>query len=188
MSIVTSYLARWELLPPRTRLLLAAAAAVIAFVFTYHTAVGPLAEATSRDQTRHEANLRKLAAVEGASSRSLAPSAFAGKTLAGLSAARVVEALTQAAHQNGIQRITFKTGAIAPASQPSADPAPPVNVVRMPVSVEIEAQGGDFANYLDALAKLPIPLSIESFEMKVDKALDPALRIRMELEAYGKPA
>lgn len=188
MSVVNDFDAQWATLPARTRLLVLLAAAVVGFVAAYHLAIAPLTRSTRALEARHAENSRKLARIEGESTRPQPPSAFAGKRLGELSAARVVEALTQAAHQSGIQRITFKTGPPAAVTAAAGEEVPQENVARMPVKVEIEAQGGDFAAYLDNLGKLPIPIAVETFEMKVDEALDPALRIRMELEVYGKPS
>jgi hypothetical protein len=194
MSAVQTFQESWEAFPARTRNLLAAAIAVLAFVIVYHIAIVPLSRSTGTLRARQAENVRKLALIKDRSGSHPIPAALAGKTLGLLSAARVVEALTQAAHANGIQRINFKTGPTSPVAAPADAPAPGEfaapreNASRMPVTVEIEAQGGDFAAYLDGLAALPMPLSIESFDMKVDKALAPTLRIRMEMEVYGSPA
>lgn len=181
MSNLMTMGSRWAALSARTRALLAAAAAVLAFTLAYHAAIAPLAARTKAERAVLAQNARKLAAAEAEAAKAPGRSAFAGKRLGPLSAARVVEALTEAAHRSGIRRVTFKTGATAPVDGSPDGP----RAARMPVSVEIEAQGGEFANYLENLGNLPIPLAIETFEMSTDDALAPALRIRLALEVYG---
>jgi type II secretory pathway component PulM len=178
----------WKSLPPRSRVLLVAAAIILPLVATYHAAVRPLLRSINARNARIEANARVLQFAMDFPKGEGVPRALAGKTLEPLSAASIVDALTETAHANAIRRIAFKTGAVEGIKASASVPATAKRLQRMPVSVKLETSPGAFVAYLDGLNTLSFPLSVEEFEMKRNRQAGAALVIRLELEVYGERA
>jgi type II secretory pathway component PulM len=178
----------WKSFPPRTRVLLGAAALLLPLVATTHAAIRPLLRSIRASEAQIQVNERLLSSIESGSQGVAVPPGLAEKELRPLSAASIVEALTETAHANAIRRITFKTGAVETMKRPPQDPMKEARLQRMPVSVNLETGPGAFVAYLEDLNALSFPLSVERFEMKRNREAGSALLIRLEIEVYGERA
>ena len=166
----------------RPRVLVWTAMTVLAIGLLYHGILRPARRAIEGKRTRVEANARLLAALPEAGDASLS-GALRGKSLARLSAGRVVQGLTDLAHWTEIRRVTFTTREVTALEGGAREGVG--RAARLPVTVWLEAPAGAFAIYLDGLGALPWPVRVKAFEMKRAPQAAEGMRIRLDLEIYG---
>ena len=176
----------WKALPARTRFLGTVAAVAVSFAFVYHAAISPLRRAISEDKIRISRIDSRLAALDSMTDSTGVSHPMAYKRLGPLSAAPVVEALTNLAHANNIRKIRFKTDPVKPVKEGLTGEGGGSTLVRMPVRVDLETEADIFAANLDSLAAVEIPLLVEHFEMRPNPKPGGAFHIRLDLDVYGR--
>lgn len=176
----------WKALPARTRLLGAVAAVAVSFALIYHLAISPLRSATANGRGRIAEIDRRLAALNSMTDSAGVSHPMAYKRLGPLSAAPIVEALTDIAHANDIRKIRFKTDPVKAVKQGRPEEGGGSALARMPVRVDLETEAINFAAYLDSLAALEFPLLIDHFEMRPNPEPGGAFHIRLDLDVYGR--
>ena len=168
-------------LTPRARILVATALVVVSLAVITR-AVRPVSASIAKKRQVVAANERILASLArregpGSTRPALPP-------LAPLSAAPIVQELTELAHAVAIRRVNFVTGE-AKALDARAAGASGTRVGVLPLRVDLETSAGTFAAYLDALSGLAFPVRVERFEMRRQNRPGAAVAVRLELLVYG---